>query len=199
MVLAPTYQRLIIWWLLFLALLLPLVWLIYRAIVNDLGSDPVQELVQSTGDWALRCLWATLAVTPLRIYLKWTWLQRFRRMLGLYTLFYASIHFVAFVSLILEWQWSRIYSEFLERPYISVGAVAFLLLIPLGITSFKFVMKKMGRSWMLLHRSVYVVAILVFVHLLWQVRSDYLEVIVYGALLALLFIARLIKVQIRKN
>ncbi|MEH6626345.1 MAG: protein-methionine-sulfoxide reductase heme-binding subunit MsrQ [Motiliproteus sp.] len=182
----------LLWWSMFLSCLLPLAWLIYRVVSNDLGSDPAQELVQSTGEWGLRFLWLTLAVTPLRVWLKWKWLQSFRRMLGLYCLFYATIHLFTFITLILEWQWGRLYSEFLERPYISVGVTAYLLLLPLGVTSLKTIMRRMGKRWGQLHRSIYIVAILAFVHLFWQVRSDYLEAVVYGTILMSLFMLRLI-------
>ena len=170
---------------------MPLGWLLNLVFQNDLGTDPIQRVAHFTGEWALRFLWMTLAVSPMRWWFKWNWLQRFRRMLGLFTLFYAFLHLLVFTALILEWQFDRIYQELIERPYISVGAVAFMLLIPLGVTSLKAVMRRMGRRWLQLHRSIYLVALLAWVHLFWQVRSDYLESLVYGALLVLLMVPRI--------
>ena len=186
-------RRLFTWWGIFFLCLSPLAWLFYRVLINDLGTDPVSTVVKINGEWAIRFLWLTLSITPLRVWFRWRWLAKYRRMLGLYTLFYASIHLLAFAALMLEWQWSQLYEELLERPYISLGAIGYLLMLPLGVTSFKALMKHMGRNWIRLHRLVYVIAVLVLIHYYWQIRSDYGEVFIYACLLALLFLMRVLK------
>ncbi|OMH38663.1 sulfite oxidase heme-binding subunit YedZ [Motiliproteus sp. MSK22-1] len=192
MVLVSGKRHLLVWWGIFLLGLSPLAWLIYRIFLNDLGTDPVSTVVKINGEWAIRFLWLTLFVTPLRVWFRWRWLVKYRRMFGLYALFYASTHLLAFIALMLEWQWSQIYEEFLERPYISMGAAGYLLMLALGVTSFKSAMKYMGRNWARLHRLVYVIAILVLVHYYWQIRSDYGEVLIYTGVLGLLFLARVL-------
>ena len=193
MVLAANLQRILAWWLIFLLGLAPLGWLTYLTILDDLGTDPVSTVVKFNGVWALHFIWLTLAVTPLKSWLKWRWIGRFRRMWGLYGLFYASLHLLAFAALLLEWRWGNVYDELVERPYITMGAGAYLLMLPLGVTSFKILMKKMGKNWRRLHRAVYVIAVLVLIHRYWQVRSDYGEVLVYAIILFILFGLRLWK------
>lgn len=182
-----------LWWLLFLSALIPLGWLIRNILINNLGPDPADAVVLYTGEWTINFLWAALAVTPLRMLMRWNWLAKYRRMIGLYALFYAVLHVLAFLTFILEWNGARILEELVERPYIIVGALAFAILIPLGITSYGPLMRRMGKQWVRLHRLVYVAGILALVHIIWQVRSDYTEAAVYGAILALLFAVRIYK------
>ncbi len=191
MVLSRSLWRTLPWWLIFLSGLMPLAWLVWQALYGDLGTDPIAEVIHFTGEWALWLLWLTLAITPARIWLKWLWLTRYRRMCGLYVLFYASLHLLAFLALILEWQWPRFYEELLERPYISAGAIAWLLMLPLGLTSFKGAMKRMGRRWKQLHKLTYAVAVFAVIHIFWQVRSDYGEVLFYSVVLLILLSLRL--------
>jgi sulfoxide reductase heme-binding subunit YedZ len=172
-----------LWWLVFLLPLLPLAWLFDQAWTMNLGADPAQAIVKFTGLWTLRLLWITLAVTPLRRIFHWGWLQRYRRMLGLYTLFYAVVHALAFATFILGWRPDLLLRELSERPYILVGSLALLLLIPLGVTSTRGMQRRLGARWVKLHRLVYVIALLAMVHFIWQIRSSFADQLLYGLIL----------------
>ena len=171
--------------------LLPLAWLIWRIAANDLGPDPVQELAISTGEWTLRFLLITLTLTPLRQLSGQVAFVRVRRMVGLFTLFYAAAHFVVWLSLLLGFRWYAIGEELLERPYISIGFLALLILIALGVTSPRAMVRRMGKNWKRLHRLIYLAAILAIVHLTWILRTDLSEAVLYGSILALLLGYRL--------
>lgn len=187
------------WWLVFAGCLLPLGWMIWSAVNNRLGADPAQELVLLLGLWAMRFLWMTLAVTPLRQLLGWGWLQRFRRMLGLYALFYALLHLLAFLTFILGWRADLILVELSKRYYIVAGLAALVLLIPLGITSTQGFQRRLKKNWIRLHRLSYLAAVLVLVHYLMQIRASYAEHLFYGMLLLLLLGYRVVKWQKKKN
>ena len=173
------------------AALIPFAWLIWRIAVNDLGPDPAQELAISTGEWTLRFLLITLSLTPLRNISGQIAFVRIRRMVGLFALFYAAIHFTVWMSLLLGFRWFAIGEELLERPYISIGFLALLILIALGITSPKAMVRRMGRNWKRLHRLIYLAAVLAVVHLTWILRTDVGEAVLYGSILAILFGYRL--------
>ncbi len=173
------------------AALIPFAWLIWRIAVNDLGPDPAQELAISTGEWTLRFLLITLCLTPLRNITGQIAFVRIRRMVGLFALFYAAIHFTVWISLLLGFRWFAIGEELLERPYISIGFLALLILIALGITSPKAMVRRMGRNWKRLHRLIYLAAVLAIVHLTWILRTDVSEAVLYGSILAILFGYRL--------
>ncbi|MBY4675504.1 protein-methionine-sulfoxide reductase heme-binding subunit MsrQ [Marinobacterium arenosum] len=178
------WLRVLQWWLVFLAALLPLVSIGYDAWIFNLGADPAKEIVDHLGRWALYFLWITLAITPLRRLLHWGWLQRYRRMMGLYCLFYACLHLLAFATFIVGWRWDLLLTAFTERPYIFVGASALLLLIPLGITSTRGWQRRLKKNWLRLHRLAYPAALLVLVHVIWLIRSSYFDAVIYGVLLA---------------
>ncbi|MDI3325289.1 protein-methionine-sulfoxide reductase heme-binding subunit MsrQ [Pontibacterium granulatum] len=178
------------WWLVFLLPLVPLGLLTYNAWIFNLGADPAQEIVHETGIWAINLLWITLAITPLRRMFTFSWPMRYRRMLGLYSLFYAVVHLLAFAAFILGWRWDLLLQELVERPYIVVGAAALLLLIPLGVTSTRGMQRRLGRNWLRLHKLVYPIALLVMVHIIWQIRSDFGEQLLYGAILTVLLGSR---------
>lgn len=188
---ANTLKPYALWWLVFLLPLLPLAWLFDQAWNMNLGADPAQAIVKFTGLWTLRLLWITLAVTPLRRIFHWGWLQRYRRMLGLYTLFYAVVHALAFATFILGWRPDLLVRELSERPYIVVGSLALLLLIPLGVTSTRSMQRRLGARWVKLHRLVYVIAVLAMVHFIWQIRSSFEDQLLYGLILAWLLGYRL--------
>ncbi len=175
----------------FCTALIPFAWLIWRIAVNDLGPDPAQELAISTGEWTLRFLLITLSLTPLRNISGQIAFVRIRRMVGLFALFYAAIHFTVWMSLLLGFRWFAIGEELLERPYISIGFLALLILIALGITSPKAMVRRMGRNWKRLHRLIYLAAVLAIVHLTWILRTDVGEAVLYGSILAILFGYRL--------
>jgi len=176
--------RLLEWWLVFLGALVPLGWISWQAWSFALGADPAKVITDFLGQWALYMLWASLAVTPLRKAMGWTSLQRYRRMLGLYALFYAVTHLLAFGTFIIGWRWDLLQTALTERPYIIVGALALLLLIPLGVTSTKGWQRRLKKRWNQLHKLVYPISLLVLVHVLWLVRDSYFDVALYGVLLS---------------
>ncbi len=185
------WGRIVIWWSVFLSCLLPLLWISYQAWTLNLGADPAEEITDFTGTWTLRFLWITLAITPLRKLFGWGALIRYRRMLGLYTAFYALIHLLCFVTFILGWRMDLLWSEVTERPYIIVGSLAFLLLIPLVVTSTKKMQRRLAKNWVRLHQTVYLISLLALLHFIWQIRSNYLEVLIYGVILGVLLGYRL--------
>ncbi len=177
--------------LLFLLCLAPFGLLAWRTLNNVLGANPVEAVVHFTGSWALRLLLITLAVTPLRRLSGQPWLVRFRRPLGLFAFFYALLHFAAYLVLDRALVWEDITTDLTKRPYIVVGFVALLLLVPLAVTSTRGWIKRLGRHWLTLHRTVYVIAILAVLHFLWLVKADTLEPLIDAAVLAVLLAFRL--------
>lgn len=182
--------------LIFFLALIPLIFIVYKTLTNQLGADPAKTIVLFTGEWTIYFLFITLAVTPLRRLVNFTnfhfrWLQIHRRMLGLFTLFYAILHVLAFLVFILGLDFSRFGKELVERPYILVTIPAVMLLIALGVTSTKAMMRRMGKNWLRLHKSIYLIAILAWVHVLMQVRSSYFEAALFGVILLALLLPRL--------
>jgi len=169
----------------------PFAWLLYDVWTDALGADPIATITHRTGDWALRFLLITLSVTPLRRLSGWNVLARFRRMLGLYAFFYASLHFSTYVILDLGGYWAQILDDLVKRPYITVGFLAWLGLLPLAITSTKGMVRRLGRRWIALHRLIYGIAVLGVLHYFWLVKSDLREPLMYGGILAALLILRL--------
>ncbi|WP_236014232.1 protein-methionine-sulfoxide reductase heme-binding subunit MsrQ [Marinobacterium alkalitolerans] len=186
-----TAGRWLVWSCLFFGSLIPLGWITWEAVQQRLGADPAQVIVTFLGIWALRYLWITLSVTPARRLLGFGWLQRYRRMLGLYALFYASLHLLAVATFILGWRPDLLLRELTERPYIIVGFTAWLLLIPLGITSTRGWQRRLGKRWKTLHWLVYPISLLVLLHFAWLIRAGYLEVLIYALVLAFLLGYRL--------
>lgn len=171
--------------------LLPLAAMLRGIWLDDLGADPVAALTHATGDWALRLLLLGLALTPLRRLTGQAWPIRFRRLVGLYAFFYACLHLAVFLVLDLGGYWTQVFEDIVKRPYITVGFAAWLLLVPLALTSTKGWMKRLGRRWAQLHRAVYAVGVLAVLHFLWLVKSDLREPLVYAGILALLLGMRL--------
>lgn len=186
-----TVVRRLLWLLLFGASLMPLGWISLQAWQQQLGPDPAQTVVTFLGRWALYFLWLTLAVTPLRRLFGLGWLQRYRRMLGLYALFYASLHLLAVATFLLGWRAELLLRELSQRPYIMVGFTAWLLLLPLGVTSTRGWQRRLGRRWQQLHRLIYPSALLALLHVVWLIRAGYQEVLVYALILAFLLGYRL--------
>ena len=173
--------------LLFLLCLIPAGLLVQGFFDDALGANPIEAITHATGEWTLRFLLITLAVTPLRKLTHWHWLVRLRRMLGLYAFFYAALHFSTYIVLDQFFDWSAIVLDVLKRPYITVGFSAFVLLIPLAVTSTHAMVRRLGgRRWQALHRSVYGIAILGVVHYWWLVKSDLTGPLIYSAILAAL-------------
>ncbi len=182
-------------WVVFPLSLLPLANLANKAVNNNLGPDPANALTHGFGEWALIFLLLSLSISPARRITGIGKLIRFRRMLGLFSLFYAILHLMAYLAFMLAWQWQTLLEDLYKRSYIVVGAFALSILIALGVTSTKKMMKRLGKQWGQLHRLVYVAAIFAVVHFLWLVKSDYTEPLIYGSVLTLLFILRLRKVK----
>ena len=147
-------------------------------------------LTRSTGEWTLRFLLITLAMTPLRQLTGSAWPLRLRRMLGLFTFFYVCIHLSTYVWLDHFFDWDEIWTDIVKRPYITFGMLAFTLLIPLAITSTKKMMKRLGRRWKSLHKLIYVIAVLGVLHFLLLVKADLQEPIIYASILFILFLVR---------
>jgi sulfoxide reductase heme-binding subunit YedZ len=169
--------------------LVPFAWLVWRAFTDGLGANPAEHLIRSTGDWTLRFLCLTLAITPLRVITKTPSLARFRRMLGLFVYFYAVLHLLCYSWFDKGFEVGEIARDIAKRPFILVGFSGFLLLTPLAATSFNRAMRVLGaRRWQNLHRLVYAVAGLALLHFFWMRagKNDFAEVAVYAALLAVL-------------
>lgn len=166
-------------------------WLGWAALEDRLGADPIATLTHETGQWALRLLLASLAATPLRLVSGWSWPLRFRRLLGLYAFAFACVHFAIYLALDLGGYWAQVFDDIAERPFITVGFLAWLLLLPLALTSTRAAMRRLGRRWGQLHRLVYVIAGLAVLHFVWRVKADLREPLVYAAILALLLVLRI--------
>lgn len=177
-------------WLAHALALTPMLWLLHDAYLGQLGADPVAELTHRSGDWALRLLLLTLAVTPLRRLSGWHWPMRYRRMLGLHAFAYACLHFSVYLVLDLGGYWAQILDDVVKRPFITVGFLAWLGLLPLAATSNRAAMRRLGRRWGQLHRLVYPIAVLAVLHFIWQVKADLREPLIYAAVLAVLLLAR---------
>ncbi len=177
--------------LLHLLCLLPLAALIYGLFVDSLGANPVETLTHETGQWALRLLLVTLALTPLQ---QWSGLAawvRFRRMLGLYAFFYVVCHFSIWLLFDHSLDLGAMVEDIVERPYITVGFSALVLLVPLAVTSTNGMVRRLGRRWKSLHRLVYLILALAILHYLWLVKADYLESGIYAIIAAILLLHRL--------
>ena len=173
----------------FVLCLLPFLALTNAVISGSLWPDPAEHLMHVTGEWVMRFLILVLAAKPLA---RWGWprLARYRRMLGLYAWFYATLHLLVFTQVYIGWSAEILVEELADRPYVLVGFLAWLILVPLGITSANRLRRKMGLYWKKLHRLTYLVAILGWLHVFWLSRSDLRDAVVYGLLIGLLLILR---------
>ncbi len=180
--------------LVFVGLLLPAAWLTFALLTDRLDGDVVKILEIDTGTIALRCLAATLLLTPLRQLTGWTWLTTYRRMLGLFVFFYATVHMTVYFGLDLELQFAEIWTSILKRPYITIGMLSWLILVPLAITSPNGMARRLGGArWKRLHQLTYVVAVTATTHYLWAVKKDTFWPIVYFAIFATLLLFRLVR------
>jgi methionine sulfoxide reductase heme-binding subunit len=176
----------------FLVCLIPFAELVWRIIKSDLGANPVEFLQHATGDWTLRFLVFTLCITPLRKLFKLPDLIRFRRMLGLFAFFYVSLHFLTYLGPDQSFDFAGMLKDVVKRPFITVGFAAFVLLIPLAITSTMGWIRRLGgKRWQMLHRSIYVAAVCGVIHYYWLVKSDVRKPLFYGALVGILLLWRL--------
>jgi methionine sulfoxide reductase heme-binding subunit len=185
----------------FLVCLFPFDVLLWRAFHNglagfpnnmDFGANPIEFITHATGDWTIRFLVVTLAITPLRKILRLPQLIRFRRMLGLFAFFYAFLHFSTWIGLDHFFAWSEMWKDVLKRRFITAGFSAFVLMIPLALTSTAGMIRRLGgKRWQLLHRAIYASAILGVIHYYWLVKSDERKPLLYGSLVAILLAYRL--------
>ena len=176
----------------FVTCLVPAILLVWDTFTGGLGANPIEEVTHTTGDWTLRFLLITLAVTPLRRLTGWSPLIRFRRMLGLFAFFFACLHFSTYVVLDHFFAFDLIIEDVAERKYVTAGFTGFVLLIPLAVTSTQAMIRRLGgKRWNLLHRLIYVSAVAGVVHYLWLVKIDIRPPMIYAAILAVLFGARL--------
>lgn len=169
--------------------LVPLILLLLDIVRSQLGPDPGEVVTKALGLAAFQLLLVTLAMTPLRKVTGWAGWLRVRRMLGLFSFFYAVLHVLAFLQFIVGWQ--DLWSSFTRRPYIIFGLIAFVGMIPLALTSTRGMMRRLGKRWKSLHRAIYLIALAAWFHFLWQARSDIGEMVLYGAVLVLLLGVRL--------
>ncbi len=178
----------------FIILLAPAVWLVYALLTDRIDGDVVKILEINTGELALRSLIYTLAITPLRQITGWAWLATWRRMMGLFVFFYATMHMLIYFGLDLELRFGEIWTSILKRPYITIGMLSWLILVPLAITSPNWVAKKLGGvKWKRLHQLTYVVAITATTHYLWAVKKDTFWPVVYFGLFAVLLGLRAVR------
>ena len=175
----------------FLLCLVPFGQLAYRAYSDDLGANPIDAITRFTGSWSLIFLLTSLAVTPLRRVTGWNELIKFRRMLGLFAFFYAALHFATYLVLDHFFDLDRIAKDILKRPYVTAGFTAFVIMIPLALTSTAAMIRRLGKRWQQLHRLIYLAAIAGVIHFYWLVKADIRRPAQYGAVLALLLGCRL--------
>ena len=169
----------------------PLAVLVFRFVTDDLGGEPIDAFEKETGTWALRFLAASLAVTPLRMLARWSWLARYRRTLGLVTFAYATVHLLAYAVLDMVADLGDIGADIVEHPYVTLGMASWLLLLPLAVTSTVAMQRRLGGiRWRRLHRLVYVVALTATVHYLWSVKKDRTRPLVYAGIFAALLASR---------
>lgn len=175
----------------FLLCLVPLVRLVWLGVNDGLGANPVEFVERSTGFWALVILFATLSLTPVRLLWGVSWQLQFRRMVGLMMFFYASLHITAYLWLDYGFDWADIVKDIIKHPYVLVGAAAYLLTVPLAVTSNQYMMQVLRQHWKQLHLSVYLIATLGVVHFWWLVKKDIREPLFYALVLAVLLGIRL--------
>lgn len=178
--------------LLVAAALVPAVWLAVGAYRDALGANPIEAITHTTGDWALRFLIASLAITPLRRLSGWNQLIAYRRTLGLLAFTYALLHLATFVVLDHWFDWARILADVRKRPFVTAGAVAVTCLLPLAVTSTRGWIRRLGKRWTTLHRLAYVAAAAAVLHYWWLVKADVRAPLWYGVVLAVLLLARAI-------
>jgi sulfoxide reductase heme-binding subunit YedZ len=180
---------------LFLTCLLPLARLVMETFGLaglSLGANPVEQLIHRCGLWGLKFVLITLCITPLRHLTGWNWLIRLRRMLGLFAFFYICLHFLMYAGLDQRFDFGAIGEDILKRPYITLGIMGLIMLIPLAVTSTNAMMRRLGRRWQKLHRLVYLIGIVGVWHFWWQVKKDITEPLVYAGILVALLGYRLV-------
>jgi len=194
----PSRRRLV-WLAVFIACLLPFASLVWAFFTDGLGSDPVETLIRSTGDWGIRFLVGGLMITPLR-QIGWSAPARFRRMIGLYAFFYVCLHLTTYLVIDQGLDMPSIVGDILKRPYITIGMLAFVLLVPLAATSTAAMVRRLGgKRWIALHRLVYPIGMLAVAHYYLLVKADITWPLIYGTILAIGFAWRLKELARRRR
>ena len=173
-----------------LGALVPLGWLLYLIVTGEIGADPAERVVRDLGFYGVCLLWLSLSMTPLRLITKKPQWIAYRRAFGLWGFAYLTLHLLAFVVMWAGLNWSIVLEEVTKRPYIYVGLAGWVLLLPLALTSTRSARRSLGRRWITLHKSVYVVSVLAMIHMAWIAKLDYLQVIVFSVILFLLYASR---------
>lgn len=186
--------KIIIW----IAALAPLIFLVWN-LSQDMGANPVETILRTTGDWAIRLLLLSLFITPLRWVLQSSILIKFRRLLGLFAFFHSSLHLLIWFSLENSLDWSLIWADILDRSFITMGMATFLMLLPLAVTSTQGWIKRLRKKWTILHKLVYPASIAGMVHFLWIQKADLLEPLIYSSILALALCARLMRFVFQRS
>ncbi|MCG6865345.1 MAG: sulfoxide reductase heme-binding subunit YedZ [Thiogranum sp.] len=176
--------------LLFTLCLLPTALLGWQFYADELGANPIEALTRGTGEWTLRLLLITLLMTPLKRITGWYWPIRVRRMLGLFAFYYACVHLMTYLWLDQFFDWDEIWLDILDRPFITVGMLGFVLLVPLALTSNRYAVRRLARNWKRLHRLAYVIPPLGVLHFWWLVKADIREPAIYAVLLGALLAVR---------
>jgi sulfoxide reductase heme-binding subunit YedZ len=172
--------------------LIPAGLLVWRFFTGGLGANPIEFITLKTGFWTLTLLLVTLAITPVRRITGWNRLVQYRRLLGLFAFFYATLHFMTYVALDLFFDFGAVAADIAKRPYITVGFSAFVLLVPLAVTSTKGSIRRLGRNWLRIHRLIYLAAGLAVLHFYWKksAKSDIGEPLIFAGILAALLLVR---------
>jgi sulfoxide reductase heme-binding subunit YedZ len=176
----------------FIAALIPLARLAWKAFHEGLGANPIEVITHSTGDWTLILILTTLSITPLRKLTKQYWLVGVRRMIGLFAFFYGCLHFTTYIWLDKFFDWHEMVKDIAKRPFITVGFTAFVLLIPLAVTSTKGWIRRLGKNWQRLHWLIYVSATAGVIHYIWLVKADLRKPLQYAFVLGVLLMYRIV-------
>lgn len=171
--------------------LVPISLLFYKLYIDELGANPFEALTRQSGEWTLRFLLITLSLTPLKLLLKKSWPLKFRRMIGLFVFFYASIHLMTYIWFDQFFDWYEIWIDIVKRPFITMGMLSWFILLPLAITSTNAMKKRVGRYWKKLHQFVYLIGILVLLHYFMLVKADYWWPVLYSLYFIALMLVRI--------
>ena len=174
----------------FLLAFIPFAYLVYGASTDSLGTNPVETMTHQSGEWALRFLLITLAISPLRRMSGLSWTTKLRRMLGLFAFFYACLHFLTYIWLDQFFDFAEILHDIPKRPFITIGFISFVLLIPLAVTSTKKMQQRLKTNWKRLHQLIYVIPMLVVLHFIWSLKADYTEPFIYTVVFLVLMSER---------
>ncbi len=181
----------------FILSLVPVSLLLYNFYTDELGANPFETLTRQSGEWTLRFLLITLSLTPLKILLTKSWPLKFRRMLGLFTFFYASLHLLTYIWFDQFFDWNEIWVDIIKHPFITIGMLSWLILLPLAITSTRGMKKRLGRRWKKLHQAVYVIGVLVLIHYFMLVKADYWWPVLYSLIFIGLMVFRVLYIRQR--